>query len=167
MSEKLKQKWGIWTLPLVAIVLVGVLGFIVLATIAMALVGTYFSSDTNYELEGEEARDFIAERFFSLPEDAVEVYLYYFSIQDFEAYIRFSSSPEALESWLENEDLCYTSLVSTSSIYNTRGEILAWWQPSAIPMNDLGVECDSSPDYQLAIDQSNPDLWIVYLVVMR
>src|SRR5262245_47329782 len=112
MSEKPKKKWGIWTPPLFAIVVVGVLGFVVLATIAAALVGTYFS-DPNYELEGEAAQNFIEERFFALPEDATEVYLYYFSVVDFEAYIRFSSSPEALVSWLESSDLCFTTLHSS------------------------------------------------------
>src|SRR6185369_12334719 len=95
----------------------------------MALVGTYFS-DPNSELEGEAARAFIAERFFPLPENASDFYLYYFSVQDFEAYIRFSSSPESFEAWLNSSNLCFSNLSSSNPIYNTRGEILTWWKPT-------------------------------------
>jgi hypothetical protein len=137
--------------------------------LAKALSGIGEWDSPIYDLRGEEAREAIEAYHVSvpLPVDAQDFYMYYFAMRDSGANIRFSASPESIEEWLTSNDFCFTELIPNADLYDSFGIRLDWWQPN-IGRHVSSRRCGSNgTGFQIAIDQNNSDLWIVYLVIMR
>jgi hypothetical protein len=181
VSEKPKKKpsnlkkWLIGLGLLMTVVCAGFMLYIyvlmnALAALADSTIEIDFDSGFK-NLHGEEAREAIETYPVNvpLPENAQDVYLYFIAWQDMSANIRFSASPESVEIWLNGNDFCFTELIPNLSLNDNVGETLDWWNPNEGQPRVASEQCGSyleTGGFQIAIDQSNPELWIVYLVLM-
>jgi hypothetical protein len=168
MSEKPKNKpsrQNKWVIGCGIILLIAVAG----VSLFIVVIGNAISATTSrgrfYELRGEAVRDFFSEYSFPLPDDADDLYVYR-SYLDFSAYLRFSASPQSVEAWLNGNDFCFTELIENEPAYLFRDEPnLSWWQANTATRYAVAHQCGTNPYYELVIDQSNPELWIVYLII--
>lgn len=165
MSEKPKRKpSNLWKWLLAGTLVI--FGLCALAFVAFA----YWAADSwdiDAEFSGSEAKTNIEELIAApLPESATEIHLYYLAWQDFFAYIRFDAPAEDILAWLEENDFCFKDLKENEQAYLFReAEELAWWRPNEASRYAVSEQCGENPYYELVIDQTNPDFWIVYLVI--
>lgn len=168
MSEKPKKKpsrWMVWLIGIAVVIVIGC-GLLFLYY-AQSVTTSVFQSDV-VNLDGEEARAFIESEPYSLPlpADAKDIYVHYTAWQDWFEYIRFSAKPEDIESWLNENDFCFKELIENEPSYFFRDEAnLDWWQANEASRYAIAEQCGNDPFYELVIDQSNSDSWIVYIVV--
>jgi hypothetical protein len=180
MSEKPKNKPSNlkkWLIGISLFLLCGFAGFVLYIIVLINALAGIADSDIDFgsgfkDLQGEEAREAIEAYPVNvpLPENAQDVYLYFIAWQDMSANIRFSANPENVETWLNSHDFCFTELIPNLSLNDNVGETLDWWNPNEGRLRVASEQCGSyleTGGYQIAIDQNNPNLWIVYLVVMR
>jgi hypothetical protein len=176
VSEKAKnkpsdfRKWSIRLFLLFLILVASFCLFLVFLLNALSKLEVFLEESPKFELGGQQAHDFIDGRLLPLPENASDVYLYYFFMQDHEAFIRFSASPQTVDAWIDSLDLCFDPISRTEQLYNSEGKILSWWQPTIdLPNTELESYRISGkvPVREISVDKRNTELWTIYIFMHK
>ena len=104
----------------------------------------------------------------SIPDSAQEIHIAYLAWIDFVVKMRFSLTPTDVELWL-SDNSCFDDLASmdASTISYSFPTIdtfphVDWWYPEKAEQH-LIDECGESPYFTIIIDQTNSDMWIIYI----
>ena len=118
---------------------------------------------TTLHAQGEEAIQAIGDFVNTpLPKEVDNAYIYTTAFQDFVLYARFDISSQDFKPWLDQSILCFGALVpSTQPFVNVT--VYDWWQPETAKKAVVGEECGNNPYYSLLVDQTDANVWTVYL----
>jgi hypothetical protein len=139
---------------------------IVLSLFCISIFGTCFYILRPVYLSGEKAFHKIEETLnTSIPDSAQNVHIIYDDWWIDDTFkMRFSLFPDVAELWLSNNGLCFSNLAETDIIYFRRVSYTDWWQPENAEyfVTDI-CNADAVHEYRILIDQTDRDLWIIYI----
>ena len=131
-------------------------------------------SSTERQSYGSGARHIIEEHLnTTLPLSASDFHYYYHTWHDlltpnsdFNLYIRFNIATEDGEAFLKSIDhMCFERPLMQGTYGFSLNSEIDWWLTDDDQFSDLwGVNtCGDNPYWHLIIDQSNSEIWIVYI----
>lgn len=150
-----------------------VLGFVGIAAIlpvcgcspAVREVMTY--ETTVIDVDGEAARSQIEQQFnIILPDTASNLYYYYKTYRVFFMQTRFDLPSDDASAFLDSIDhMCFEQPLTDNLMpFGSPESKKPWWQPRSAT-HFMGAEnCGDNPYWQLMVDQSDDDIWIVYIL---
>lgn len=116
--------------------------------------------------EGDDAREnSLSYTGILIPENATDIYFDYYAWQDYEAYIRFSLLVNEVELWLETSALCFDVPLDGSNFPRMENNFVSWWQPADAETYITGQQCGNNPYYNILVDQTDNNTWIIYIEV--
>lgn len=154
--------------PYQGIALVGII-VVLLGIGAIAVIYNWLQdplpSDTAV-YEGAEAREKIESVLkTTLPDSATNLHLYYTSWLDFVLRIRVDILADEVPVFLESlGDVCFNQ-PTESDVYPfvTFASDTDWWQPTQAETYLSAPQCGDDPFWHLMIDQTDDNVWIVYI----
>ncbi len=102
-----------------------------------------------------------------IPKDATHIRatFHVFPSPDYWHRIRFELPPDKLEGFLD--EFCFSEEELSSDYPTSNSQMVPWWRPDDATKH-VGGSCQGQNYgklYSIIIDQSNPDSYIIYLVV--
>ena len=103
----------------------------------------------------------------SLPVEAIDTHFVIKRGADRVAYLRFRVPPAVLDEFLHQQlGLFHRPLRQSYNPFSGRiGQEIDWWRPGEAQSYVGGDSYTGARNYQLLVDQADPELWTVYLRV--
>jgi|GEM_PF-2701864 len=124
-----------------------------------------FLSDSTY-LSGTDAVAVIEQTLgVTVPESADNFTYYYTAWLDYYMRIRIDMSPDDAPIFLQQMSItCLQSPLQDNLMpFRTVEGDDDWWQPYSAEVYSGVEQCGDNPYWSLVVDQTNPDMWIVYI----
>jgi len=157
-SPWLRLRWFLLT-SLIAIL--GFFGFAIILPVCGC------SISPSRDVEGESARTQIEQHLgMTLPDSVSNLHYYYNSLQVVFMQSRFDLPADDVSAFLDNISLiCMDKLLQDNVImFGSPNNKKAWWHPHTAEQFVRIEECGDNPYWQLMIDQSDDDIWVVYIL---
>lgn len=147
-----------------------IIGFAIFLVVIFVGIGAFFTwvissiEPIEHEALGIEA-SFTISYFLGteLPANASEFYARHTQWQGVFADMRFSAPSDELQTWLENNTFCTTLQEGIFGTIPDNYFNVDWWQAEEALTYTLYAPCGENPTYIVMVDQTNDDIWIIYI----
>ena len=167
-KKKPYDKWlrrRYYLIASIIIILAGLGLFALVEIPGVGLAGDIFET-TTIDVEGEDARTQIEQSLkTTLPDSATNFYYYFTQWQDYFMQMRFDLSQSDMDAFLDNiRHLCFDLPLDANLMpFGARETKKTWWRPRGAEQFS-GATCGDNPYWQMMIDLSNDETWIVYVI---
>lgn len=163
-DQKKSHRW-MYVLSAIAIVIVAI-GILASIFLVGFISTTDILEDTTLSEQGESAQSQIESVLKTTLLDSVtNAYFYYTAWMDYFIYIRFDLPATDVPEFLDRLDhMCFEMPLQEGERVTGIIEIdQQWWQPEQAIKFVGSPQCGENPVWKLMIDQTDEDIWIVYI----